>query len=302
MDGSAASRGGPTAQPPAEGQPISTVKVWPERVRTFLVWLEHAGASPRTIDAYQRDLREWLTHVRGDPVEAAETYLTALRSRGNAPKSLARRIGTLRSFGRWLVEFGGLDHSPFGHLKPPKLPRRLPTFIAAADLGTFLAAPPNPFDRALLAVFVFTGRRISEIAHLRIEHLQRGRRLLTVIGKGNKELAIELHDDALAALEEHLAALGRTSGPLFPSPRDPERPLSISAIRSRVYRYTRQALGRRLHPHALRHTFATWLLDSGVDLRTVQELMGHASLATTEIYTHVSSERRREAINRLRLQ
>jgi integrase/recombinase XerC len=298
--------------------PVPGTALWAgHQVQAFLDHCEAINRSPQTLLAYGRDLVEFLTHiqetapaavpdeepaVRGTALrEAASRYVAALRARGNAPRSVGRRIACLKAFSKFLVRTSALAADPFVWLETPRAPKRLPKFIPSPDLPTLLAAPTNAFDRALLYIFVFTGRRIAEVRNLRIEHIERGRRVLTVIGKGNKQLAIPLADQALLAIEEHLAGLRRTSGPFFPSPKNPDAPMSISAIRNRVYRYTQQSLGRRLHPHSLRHSFATWLRDLGVDLRVIQELMGHASIATTQIYLSVSDEQRIEAIGRLKL-
>jgi site-specific recombinase XerC len=277
----------------------------------YLGWLRlDRHASPQTVRAYARDLLAWVEHLELDPqadlVEAlrsaGERFVVTLRARALAARSIARRIAAVRSFGGWLVRQGVLPANPFGTLETPRIPRRLPVFIPPDELRLLLEAETHPRDRALLACFIRCGLRLSEVCGLDVRDVQRGPKLLRVRhGKGDRERSIPFTADTLAILEAWIARLPYTQGPLFPARhglRVP-RPLSTSRARRIVYQLTERILARRWHPHALRHGFATALLEAGVDLRTIQELLGHASLSTTQLYTHVTTAAKRRAVEGL---
>lgn len=280
---------------------------WREQVDGFLVYLHRRNFSNATIGAYQRDLDEWLRHIKpGGGMDeiilraAADFYIAALRDRGNGPATIGRRMACLKSFGKFLVKSGALDHNPFDALEAPRVPQRLPRFWGADQIRALLAAPTDPVERLVLIIFVRCGVRIAELRSLQIDSVLRGPKQLLVTGKGNKQREVPLSDETRAAIEEHIGRLGRSTGPLFPSParRRRDQPVSEWWLRNIVYRWT-AAVGVRLHPHALRHSFATALLEAEVDLRTIQELLGHASLSTTQRYLSVTAQRRRGAIDRL---
>lgn len=276
---------------------------WRQQVDGFLVYLHHLDRSDKTIATYSRDLDEWVRHLRPGPevIEilkaAADSYLAALHARGNGARVIGRRIACLRSFGRFLVKSGALQHIPFDGLESPRPSRKLPKFWGAGQIKALLEVPTDPVQRLVIMLFVRCGVRIAEMRTLRIESILRGPKQLVITGKGRKQRQVPFSDETLGALEEHIARLRRSSGPLFPSFRK-DGPVSEWWLRNVVYRWT-SAVGIRLHPHALRHSFATALLEAGVDLRTLQELLGHANISTTQQYTHVTDARRRDAIDRL---
>lgn len=276
-----------------------------QQAQSFLHHLSDRGCSPATLEAYGRDLKAYLTHVHSaDLASAAETFLDALRERGSAPASIGRRVACLRSWGKYLVDESVLEANPFVKLRAPKMPLRLPRFAGDEEIGRIKAGIATPSERAMLMLFVRCGLRIGEVRALRIQSFERGPQLLRVVGKGDKERLIPITRDTSQVLDTYLQTLPYTHGPLFPMRQGrrlvrPIRPMSISGIRGIVYRITARA-GRKLNPHALRHSFATALLDAGADLRTLQELMGHASLNTTQIYLHVSAKRKEDAVGRLR--
>lgn len=279
--------------------------VAPEQdVKAFLAWMERIGRSPRTSQAYADDLAEWLTHIRVGArtvawPAAADAFVEAQRQRGNAASSIARRIACLKSFGVFLVKSGRLPANPFAKMESPRGRRRLPKFKAADEIKAIMvaAASDSPIANLVMTIFLRCGLRIAELRNLRVEDVHRGPKQLFVRGKGSKERLVELSDPTLAMLEAHIADLPDRQGWLFPS-KLKGQPLSISGIRGIVYRITAKA-GGRIHPHALRHSFASALLEQGVDLRTVQELLGHASLNTTQIYLHVSNRAKRNAVDAL---
>lgn len=301
--------------------PVPSTRVWAEhQVRLFLGHLGGLNRSPLTVMAYARDLAEFLTHLgEGTPAavpdaepagradalrNATSRYIAALRARKNAPRSIGRRIAALRSWSKFLVRTRALPADPFAMLETPRAPKRLPRVPHVADFAQFLGQIESLQERALFVVFGRCGLRISEARGLSVEDIERGPRQLRAFGKGSKERIVPFNDDSLATLEAHIAELPYSTGPLFPSRRNgqiqmPVRPMSVSALRQTVYRHTQKILGRRWHPHSLRHLFATDLYERDVDLQVIQELLGHASIATTTIYTHVSAGRKREAIERL---
>ncbi len=282
------------------------------RVPVFLDHLRTARRySPRTVEAYRRDLGDFeafLERRRGRIPAAEEVdeemvrdYLRDLTRRGLSARTVARRLATLRSFRRYLGRRGvtGVVMGP--DLKGPRLPKRLPPFLSKEDLARLLDGPgwdengPGARDRAVVELLYGTGIRLSELVGLRVRDLARSSGLLLVRGKGNKERRVPVGSAARAALDRYLADRGASDpdAPLFAGRNGPISPRTVQRI---VTRHLRRIASRaRLSPHLLRHTFATHLLDNGAELRAVQELLGHASLASTQVYTHVTMERLRAA-------
>ncbi len=268
------------------------------------------------------DFRSWHRETNGsEPVwpelgrDDFRRYLRALgrRELGRSPVHL--RFSALRGFYRFLQREGRVPRSPIRGLALPRRERRLPQFVPADRVGALLEAPilelpggpqhredsPSPEiclrDAAILEFIYSAGLRISEACGLRVEDLDTRERRLQVRGKGRKERQIPVGVPALAALERYWGTLKPRPGPgdaLFRSSKGPG-PVTPMEVQRNLKRYLVTAgLDPRLTPHKLRHSFATHLLDRGADLRSVQELLGHARLASTEIYTHVSTERLRQ--------
>lgn len=266
------------------------------------------GVSPHTLRAYSGDLAryfEWAERTGVDPVgldhRALRRYLAELDRARYSRTTVKRRLSAVRSFFAFLVSEGELDSDPASVLTSPKTPARLPKVVQAGELSALLDAPPadtvvGKRDRALLELLYATGARVSEISSLDLGGLDLAQGQITVMGKGSKERVLPVHRYATGRIRTYLAearpALVRPSSPdaVFLSTRGNR--LSADAIR-RVFNKSAQVAGTTagLSPHALRHTFATHLLDQGADLRTVQELLGHIALSTTQIYTHVSMKR-----------
>ena len=268
--------------------------------------------SPFTLRNYQADLTHLLgflagrnTSPNGVTRSVFRSYLASLIDAGMAQGSIVRRVSTARSFYRWLRLTGVLATDPLANVSLPKKPRRLPHALSLEDITNLIAAADGESrtavrDRALLEVMYGAGVRVSEASALDVRHLDLERLTLLVRGKGNKERLTVIGEPARIALERYLR-LGRRSlraeGPLFLN-RDGGR-LSQRAIQILVRKYALKAgIDSRVHPHLLRHTFATHLLDGGAELRVVQELMGHASPNTTQIYRHVTEERQRDEMQR----
>ena len=290
-----------------------------EALELFLSELKSARrCSPHTLAAYRTDLTRVLDLAAGEgkPVRAGEwdqalleRALRELFRTGHAASSTARALAAWRSFGRFGVRRGLFTSDPARALPFPRLPRRLPRTLPRVDLNDALdrlALAPDPTaarDLALLELTYSSGLRLSELLGLHRGDLDRGGRLLRVRGKGRKERVTPVGERALAALDRYLALEGRPSGardePLFVG-RMRASGARIALSPRTVQRMVRRRLsevagGLGVTPHALRHSFASHLLDAGADLRAIQELLGHASLASTQVYTHVSRSRLKQA-------
>lgn len=281
-------------------------------------WLRQLSAveekSPHTVSAYERDVRAALDRIAlttPDPLRPsdldpprARAYLAWLGTAQVAPRSVNRKIAALRSFCRYLKARGWIPEDPTAGLKTPRLGRRLPRFVPEEELQSLLdgdwSQEANGLrDRAILELFYATGMRLSELVGLQREDVDLRRQTVRVLGKGRKERIAVFGEKARQALEEYREQLraqqGRASGPLFPGRAGALSPRTVQRIVGRHLGRLARAGGR--NPHVLRHSFATHLLDRGADIRAIQELLGHASLGTTQIYTHVSVETLRRAFD-----
>ena len=270
-------------------------------------------ASPHTVRAYRKDVADFVAAMPPSAREIGRRemrrWLVALEQQGLAASSMQRKLAAVRSFFRFVRDRNGVAQDPSRLVRAPKAPRRVPRFLTEAEVdrllglefaGDFFGAR----DRAILEVLYSTGCRVAECAGLRLRDLELGGEdggVARVLGKGRKERLCLLGAQAQAAVvawlphrEQRLRVTQRADpGALFLNHLGGA--LSSRWMLEVVASHTRRAgISKRLTPHGLRHSFATHLLDRGADLRTVQELLGHANLATTEIYTHVSMRRLRE--------
>ncbi len=279
--------------------------------------------SPNTVAAYRRDLVQLAVFLdRGDSSLTEVTYpllrrfLAQQHTRGYARASIARRVGAIRTFYRWAVATDRVADDPSALLGRPKVVNRLPTVLRPREAAALAEAPaPDPSsetppleravslrDGAVLELLYGSGLRVGEVAGLETAQVDLDRARVRVLGKGSKEREVPMSDFAVEALGEYLRA-GRPlmapegAGALFFNRR--KKRFSERDIRTMVERYSGTLLpGRRVTPHTLRHSYATHLLEGGADIRAVQELLGHASVATTQRYTHVSRSRLFEAYAR----
>jgi site-specific recombinase XerD len=265
-----------------------------------------------TLRNYRSDLEPFLAALAGWQVEVKAAgrgdlrrYLAVLLGEGVAAASVRRKVSTIRSFYRWLRAEGLLDNDPFFGVTGPKAPKRLPQILTPQDIDALLAAadgdkPADLRDRALLELVYASGLRVSEAASLDVAEVDVRDRTVRVRGKGNKERVGVFGRPAQAALRRYLAKgrpelAARKETALFLN-RDGGR-LSARSVQTIVRKYaTKAGLPKAVHTHLLRHSFATHLLDGGADLRVVQELLGHESPNTTQIYTHVTEARKREVM------
>ncbi len=253
--------------------------------------------SPHTLDAYRRDLAALSQWTDAQGIELVELKVDQLRAfiaaehrRGLSPKSLQRRLSACRSFYGWLLKHGRISASPAAAIRAPKAPRKLPQVLDPDEAKALVEVPTDvPLglrDRALLELFYSSGLRLSELCALRWHDLDLDDGLVTVLGKGSKQRSVPLGSFARKALREWRASTGAGKDtPVFPGRNGPITPRAVQYRLRQLAQ--RQGLFKRVHPHLLRHSFASHVLESSGDLRGVQELLGHADISTTQIYTHL---------------
>lgn len=284
------------------------------RVRSYLHFCRtEKGLADNSLQAYTRDLGQLgkflkATSLEGITLETLRSYLDHLRAAGLGNRSIARQVTTLRGFFAFCIEEGVMATNPAELLVAPKLGSALPKYLDPGSVDHLLNAPKEESttglrDRAMLDLLYATGLRVTELTGLRISDLDMTEGTVRVIGKGNKQRMIPVGKEALKSLDRYKAELrprllkGRVSPYLF--------------VTSRGTRMTRQGFWkllklhgksagvfRKLSPHVLRHTFATHLLEGGADLRSVQTMLGHADIGTTQIYTHVMRSRLQQTVDR----
>ena len=283
-------------------------------IKDFLLWLRvERGRAESTVSAYERDLQNYLSWLeeQGERIANVQEasiimYLRELQSGGKAASTVARAMAAVRSFHRFLAVENFRSDDPAKNVELPRVPRGLPKPISEKEVSELLFAiddegAAGKRDKAMMEILYGTGARISEVVSLSISDLDLSEKLLKVLGKGNKERIVPLGRYAETALMRWLSPDGR--GKLEPerwASRDDSEALFLNRQGRRLSRqggwgivkkYGRKVgLGAQLSPHTLRHSCATHMLEHGADIRTVQELLGHASISTTQIYTHVSRD------------
>ena len=265
--------------------------------------------SPRTVEAYRRDLEQFTAWLASQDLGLGQVerstlraYLGARRDAGLSPRSAARALSSLRGFFRGLVRDGVLSEDPTAGLRSPALWRTVPHVLSGEDVEALLAAPDTSTvlglrDRAMVETLYATGMRVSELVGISLDRVRLDPGFVRVLGKGRKERLVPLGNRAIEWIERYL----EEARPELDRDRRPE-----VFLNARGGRLTRQGFWKilrghglaagirsQLSPHVVRHSFATHLVENGADLRAVQMMLGHASLTTTEIYTHVARERLR---------
>jgi len=280
-----------------------------ELVELFLDYLAvECGLAANSIAAYRRDLANfcaWLAARKKPGFEAVRAhdivgFLTHEKARGLSANSISRSLAAIRMLFRFLAVEGKVPKNAASTLESPHLWRRLPDVLDVGDVEALLAAPDlaKPLgvrDRAILEVMYATGARVSETADLKLADVNFDFRFLRCFGKGSKERVVPIGRGAVDAVMEYVnkvrPRLDRRGSPLLFLSKSGRR-LARESIWALVRKYTRAAgLRKKVSPHTLRHSFATHLLQGGADLRSVQEMLGHANIATTQIYTHVDKDR-----------
>jgi len=292
----------------AKAPPVRPLTGW---IQAFLDFCRvEKGLSGNSISSYRTDLERFSVAVHtsvGDlsPEDLAR-YVQSLYAAELSPRSIARHVTTLRNFFRFLVEEKKVERDPTEFLTPPRQWSTLPKYLNQEEIERLLAAPPDSKatglrDRAMLELLYASGLRVTELCRLEMSAVQRDLGLLRVTGKGNKQRIVPFGDSAGRAIDEYLSQgrplilKGRASRFLFVTSRGSA--MTRQCFWKLLGGYGRQAgIFRALTPHVVRHSFATHLVERGADLRSVQIMLGHADISTTQVYTHVAQRRLREVV------
>ena len=294
-------------------------------LQTFVTYLEvERGFSAHTVRAYLRDLEDFCDYLQRGPAAFEQkeereppsldrlqratrndvrAFLSHVKTRGGSSKTSARKLASIRAAYKFYIHVGLFSGNPAKSVRSPKLARDLPDVLSIPEVTALLEAPDTsePLgvrDRAILETLYSSGIRAAELAGLQVRDIDLIGCTIRVLGKRRKERIAQLGKYAVEAVENYMRARPQSGHPsetaLFLNARG--GPLTTRSIQRVVEKYVRQVIpaGRAVTPHTLRHTFATHMLDGGSDLRVVQELLGHESLSSTQIYTHVSLERLRQ--------
>ncbi len=268
--------------------------------------------SGHTVESYGSDLRRFATFLQGAGIAVREfdrprclDFLTSVRAEGLSARSAARHVSSLRSFFRYLVREGVLDDNLLADVRGPRTGRPLPKYLTVTEVDRLLDAPDRTTpegvrDRAMLELMYASGLRASEVVTLRLENVDMNAGFVRVLGKRGKERVVPVARATLETMREYLSEArpaflrGKAAtNALFVSRRG--RRITRQTLWNRIARWAKAAgLRQKISPHVLRHSFASHLLAGGADLRAVQAMLGHADIATTQIYTHVTPERLRE--------
>lgn len=282
-----------------------------DSIESFMLTLEkERNFSLHTIKAYKNDLnrfnyflnnilsRKKLAKINRNDIRK---FLAEEYDNGYSSKTVARRLATIKSYFKYLVKTELIQENISIHINSPKVPKKLPNFVDKNLIDTLMKTPSLDThigirDRAVLELFYSTGMRLSELVNMNIGDFEINKKLIRVIGKGNKERMIPYGRTAESAIKNYLKIRNLSLKPAFAN-----KPLFVNSSEKRISKRTIQrrmnnyikivADGKRIGPHLLRHTFATHLLDNGADIRAVKDLLGHSSLSSTQIYTHVSIEK-----------
>lgn len=282
-------------------------------IRAFLTFLDvEQGASRETIRGYRSDLRQFLSFANESREAVASplvpdqvdpllirSYLAWLDRKGEKKSSLARKLAALRSCYRFLAREGLVGRNPAEEVRTPKQPQYLPRVLTKDDADALMELPEGNNllslrDRAILETLYSTGARVSELVGMNLEDLNMGDGLVRLRGKGRKERIVPIGEVAVESVKEYRAVLKpsaighQLSAPVFMNHRGGR--LTARSVERIVGKYSSLLVSGRVSPHALRHSFATHLLDEGADLRAIQEMLGHASLGTTQKYTHLATD------------
>ena len=265
---------------------LHTIKAYKNDLNRFNYFLNNTLSRKKLVKINRNDIRKFL----------AEEY-----DNGYSSKTVARRLATIKSYFKYLVKTELIQENISIHINSPKVPKKLPNFVDKNLIDTLMKTPSLDThigirDRAVLELFYSTGMRLSELVNMNIGDFEINKKLIRVIGKGNKERMIPYGRAAESAIKNYLKIRNLSLKPAFANKplfvNSSEKRISKRTIQRRMNNYIKLvADGKRIGPHLLRHTFATHLLDNGADIRAVKDLLGHSSLSSTQIYTHVSIEK-----------
>ena len=287
-----------------------------ETLKEFLNYIQfERGYSAHTVTAYQHDLEKFLNFIyQYNSIllkdfgkidrQAIRHFLGKEYEEGNSAKTVARRLASIKSLFNYLVQAEVICDNPAIHIKTPKVEKKIPTFVQENKIEDLMKMPSaltliGKRDRAILELFYATGIRLNELAGLNIGSVNPQEKLLRVLGKGNKERIVPFGKPAKHALESYLKKRGKSwvspqETPLFTGRG--ENRIAVRTIQQRVNIYLKAVLGGRTgaSPHTLRHTFGTHLLENDADIRSIQELLGHSSISSTQIYTKVNPKKMKD--------
>lgn len=270
-------------------------------IQKFMTFLEvEKNYSPHTLLNYRHDLQEFQDFLAQTPLAAADyqllrRYLAVLRGRNLRPRSVARKLSSLRSLFRFLQRENVIKQNPAKLLMTPKLDKPLPHFMTEEDAAVLIETPQpdrknEGRDRAIFETLYSTGLRVSELVGLNVDSVDMISNVVRVMGKGRKERVVPIGDTALSAIKEYMDRRPHQSQVLFLNKNGGR--LSTQSVRDIIRKHMlKAAIRQHVTPHMFRHSFATHLLNRGADLRSVQELLGHVNLSTTQIYTHLTTDK-----------
>jgi integrase/recombinase XerD len=288
-------------------------------IQEFIDYLGHEkGLANNTLESYSRDLKQYYGFLTGDspaPPSLANAsqstivaYLMYLRKQGKATATIARRLAALKAFYQFLVKENYVDQDPTDDLSSPKLERKLPKVLTVEEVERLLAQPDTQTpvgkrDKAMLELLYATGIRVSELVNLNVTDVDLREGFIRCMGKGSKERVVPMGDIAVSALRAYLDGARQK---VIADPKEKAvfvnhhgKRLTRQGFWKIVKKYAAQAqIRKEITPHTLRHSFATHLLENGADIRAVQEMLGHADISTTQIYTHVTKDRLKDVYAR----
>lgn len=278
-----------------------------ELIASFISYLSvERGLAANTLESYERDLRQFNGFLRAQKVDGTPhvgraevmSYLLQLQKEGRSPATIARRLAALKSFYQYLVQENIVSGDPTAELESPKQHKRLPRVLTIKEVETLLkqpdvSTPAGWRDKAMLELLYATGLRVSELVSLRLNQINMTSGFVRCIGKGNRERIVPIGSVALLAmagyLEKARPKLLRHHSQEYLFLNQHGKPMTRQGFWKIIKKYASQAgITKRITPHVLRHSFATHLLENGADLRSVQEMLGHADISTTQIYTQVT--------------
>lgn len=284
-----------------------------QSLNSFIHYLSvERGLSPNTLESYERDLTSYLDYLQKRNVRSLAQsdkmhitdYMLHLKREGKAPSTLARSMAAIRSFYRFLLMEKWIDRDPTAHMSVPKPDKKLPKSLDVSEVERLLDAPDASTpagvrDKAMLETLYATGMRVSELVSLNVDHIHLGMGFVRCYGKGGKERIVPIGRMAIESLDDYLGHArskllkGADDGALFVNHLG--KRLTRQGFWKILKKYAKQAgIQKEITPHMLRHSFATHLLENGADLRAVQEMLGHADIATTQIYTHVAQTKMKQ--------
>ncbi|MCF6147527.1 MAG: tyrosine recombinase XerC [Candidatus Kuenenia sp.] len=282
-----------------------------EFVDRYLAYIENdKNYSLQTLRAYRNDLNQYLSFLKDEGCTNLSAvsrlqlrkYLAFLKKQNPSKSTVARKLASIRSLYKFLCQHGILELNPVEHIKTPKLDKKLPKFMSINDAENLLDQPDEGKlsglrDKAIMETLYSTGMRVSELVGMNIADIDFRSGVVKVRGKGRKERILPIGNHALNAIQTYLGKRRAENTALFLNKFNGR--LTERSVARMIEKYMKKgAMNLRVSPHTFRHSFATHLLDCGADLRAVQEFLGHSSLSTTQIYTHVTTERLKEVYDK----